>query len=76
MKNSNFFMGALCAFLVFDGITGVLGDGSAWMGIIELLIAGFLSHPHLMSVWNSTGRAFFIALIKLVKIEKNEDVNS
>lgn len=74
-NNTNFLMGLLCAFLLFDGISAV-HDRSAWIGIIELLIAGFLSHPHLMSVWNNTGRAFFIGLIKLIKIEKNEDANS
>jgi len=80
MKNDNtmsFAMGLLCAFLVLNGISNTLRtDNIVWIGIIELLSAGFLSYPHVMNIWNSTGRAFFIALRDVIAKKNNDAADS
>ena len=79
MKNDNttsFAIGLLCAFLVLNGIANATRtDQIVWIGIIELFAAGFLSYPHVMNIWNSTGKAFLIAIREVIA-KKNTDETS
>lgn len=79
MKNNNttsFTMGLLCAFLVLNGIANATRtDQIVWIGIVELLAAGFLSYPHIMNIWNGTGRAVFVAFREGLKSLKDKPSN-